>query len=167
MKRTVLVTGGNRGIGLAVVRKLAELGNSVFLGSRDLEAGEGAAAPLRQAGLDVSPVHLDLTAVAIDPSGKCRWDSNMVSTEHVIEVLTERVSMAYLKHLRDRQVSYVFAGKTAIDLKMALAKLARLFGIRKARVDGGGIVWGSFLKASLVDEISHIVVPNADGTRPG
>src|SRR6476646_9085429 len=22
-------------------------------------------------------------AVAIDPSGKCRWDSNMVSTEHV------------------------------------------------------------------------------------
>ena len=30
-------------------------------------------------------------AVAIDPSGKCRWDSNKVSTEHVIEVLTENV----------------------------------------------------------------------------
>jgi len=103
-------------------------------------------------------------AVAIDPSGKCRWDSNMVSTEHVIEVLTEKVSTAYLKHLRDRQVSYVFAGKTSIDLKVALAKLAKIFGIRRARVDGGGIVWGSFLKASLIDEISHLVVPVADGS---
>src|SRR3954469_12229116 len=62
-------------------------------------------------------------AVVIDPSGKCRWDSNMVSTEHVIEVLTEIVSMAYLKHLRERQVSYIFAGKTSIDLALALIKL--------------------------------------------
>src|SRR6476620_6160802 len=85
-------------------------------------------------------------AVVIDPSGKCFWDSNRVSTEHVIEVLTEKVSTAYLRHLRDKQVSYVFAGKTSIDLNVALAKLARLFGIRKVRVDGGGTVWGSFLK---------------------
>jgi riboflavin biosynthesis pyrimidine reductase len=103
-------------------------------------------------------------AVAIDPSGKCRWDSNMVSTEHVIEVLTETVSTAYLKHLRDRQVSYIFAGRTSIDLKVALTKLAKLFGITKVRIDGGGIVWGSFLKASLINEISHIVVPVADGS---
>ncbi len=103
-------------------------------------------------------------AVAIDPSGKCRWDSNMVSTEHVIEVLTEKVSTAYLKHLRDRQVSYLFAGKTSIDLKVALTKLNKLFGITRVRIDGGGIVWGSFLKASLIDEISHIVVPIADGS---
>ena len=103
-------------------------------------------------------------AVAIDPSGKCRWDSNRVSTEHVIEVLTEKVSTAYLKHLRDRQVSYIFAGKTSIDLKVALAKLGKLFGITKVRIDGGGKVWGSFLKASLIDEISHIVVPVADGS---
>ena len=103
-------------------------------------------------------------AVAIDPSGKCRWDSNMVSTEHVIEVLTERVSTAYLKHLRDRQVSYLFAGKTSVDLKVALAKLRKLFLIRKVRVDGGGIVWGSFLKASLIDEISHLIVSVADGS---
>jgi hypothetical protein len=59
-------------------------------------------------------------AVVIDPSGKCRWDSNMVTTEHVIEVLTERVSTAYLKHLRDKQVSYIFAGRSEIDLAIAL-----------------------------------------------
>lgn len=103
-------------------------------------------------------------AVAIDPSGKCRWDSNLVSTEHVIEILAEKVSTAYLKHLRERQVSYIFAGRTSIDLKVALTKLARLFGITKVRIDGGGIVWGSFLKASVIDEISHIIVPVADGS---
>ena len=103
-------------------------------------------------------------AVAIDPPGKCRWDSNMVSTEHVIEVLTETVSTAYLKHLRDRQVSYIFDGKTSIDLKVALAKLRKVFGITKVRIDGGGVVWGSFLKACLIDEISHIVVPVAEGS---
>lgn len=103
-------------------------------------------------------------AVAIDPSGKCRWDSNTVSTEHVIEVLTEKVSTAYLKHLREKQVSYIFAGNNSIDLKLALTKLSKLFGIKTVRVDGGGTVWGSFLKASLIDEISHLIVPVADGS---
>ena len=35
MKRTALVTGANRGIGLAIARQLAERGNAVLLGSRD------------------------------------------------------------------------------------------------------------------------------------
>src|SRR3954466_1703875 len=64
IKRTALVTGANRGIGLAIVRKLAELGHSVLLGSRDSKAGDAAAAPLRHLGLDVSPVRLDLNVVA-------------------------------------------------------------------------------------------------------
>lgn len=103
-------------------------------------------------------------AVVIDPSGKCRWDSNTVSTEHVIEVLTEAVSTAYLKHLQDKQVSYIFAGKKTLNLELALKKLNKLFGIKRVRIDGGGTVWGSFLKGSLIDEISHIVVPIADGS---
>jgi NAD(P)-dependent dehydrogenase (short-subunit alcohol dehydrogenase family) len=64
MKRTVLVSGANRGIGLAIARQLAELGNSVLLGSRDLKAGEEAAKSLRRLGLDVAPVHVDLTVSA-------------------------------------------------------------------------------------------------------
>jgi 2,5-diamino-6-(ribosylamino)-4(3H)-pyrimidinone 5'-phosphate reductase len=43
-------------------------------------------------------------AVVIDPSGKCFWDTNMVSTEHVIEVLTEKVPGGYLEHLRSKNV---------------------------------------------------------------
>jgi hypothetical protein len=51
---------------------------------------------------------------------------------HVIEVLTEKVSTAYLKHLQDKQVSFIFAGKKEIDLKVALQKLDKLFGIKKS-----------------------------------
>jgi NAD(P)-dependent dehydrogenase (short-subunit alcohol dehydrogenase family) len=61
VKRTALVSGANRGIGLAIARKLAELGNSVLLGARDLEAGEEAAKSLRGPGRDIEPVHVDLT----------------------------------------------------------------------------------------------------------
>ena len=64
MKRTALVTGANRGIGLAIARQLAELGNSVLLGSRDVKAGEDAARSLHRPGLDVAPIHLDLTVAA-------------------------------------------------------------------------------------------------------
>ena len=31
-------------------------------------------------------------AIVIDPSGKLNWDVNHVDTEHVIEVVTEKVS---------------------------------------------------------------------------
>lgn len=103
-------------------------------------------------------------AVGIDPEGKCRWDSNMTDTEHVIEVLTKKVSTAYLKHLREKQVSYIFAGEKEINLEVALKKLHQLFNIKIVRVDGGGKMWGSFLKASLIDEISHVVMPVADGS---
>lgn len=41
--KTVLVTGGNRGIGLEICRQLDELGHTVILGSRDLEKGKEAA----------------------------------------------------------------------------------------------------------------------------
>ncbi len=103
-------------------------------------------------------------AVVIDPSGKCFWDNNQVSTEHVIEVLSEQVSGAYLEHLREKNVSYIFGGKKELDLELVLQKLYRLFGIKRVRIDGGGHVNGSFLKAGLIDELSLVLAPLADGT---
>ena len=103
-------------------------------------------------------------AVVIDPSGKCTWDTNMVSTEHVIEVLTEGVSSPYLAHLREKNVSYIFGGKTELDLNLVVRKLYNLFGVKRLRIDGGGHVNGSFLKAGLIDEFSLVLAPIADGT---
>jgi riboflavin biosynthesis pyrimidine reductase len=103
-------------------------------------------------------------AVVIDPSGKCFWDNNLVSTEHVIEVLTEKVPDAYLAHLRSRNVSYVFGGREKLDLQLVLQKLHDLFGINTVRIDGGGHVNGSFMEAGLIDEFSLVLAPVADGT---
>jgi 2,5-diamino-6-(ribosylamino)-4(3H)-pyrimidinone 5'-phosphate reductase len=103
-------------------------------------------------------------AVVIDPSGKCYWDTNMVSTEQVIEVLSERVSSKYLEHLRSKNVSYIFGGKKELNLELVLKKLYKLFNIKRVRIDGGGHVNGSFLKAGLIDEFSLVLAPIADGT---
>ena len=55
-----MVTGGNRGIGLELVRQLAADGFAAILGSRDPGKGEAAAAPLRSEGLDVEARQLDV-----------------------------------------------------------------------------------------------------------
>jgi len=103
-------------------------------------------------------------AVVIDPSGKCFWNTNMVSTEHVIEVLIENVPSGYLEHLRNKNVSYIFGGKDELDLHLVLRKLYQIFGIKTLRIDGGGHVNGSFLRAGLIDEFSLVLAPVADGT---
>ena len=50
-KPAVLVTGANRGIGLAIVERFAREGFPVWLGARDSKAGEGEAARLRRSRL--------------------------------------------------------------------------------------------------------------------
>ncbi|MEM6713922.1 MAG: SDR family oxidoreductase [Cyanobacteria bacterium P01_D01_bin.6] len=56
-----LVTGANRGIGLEVVRQLAQAGSTVYLGARSLEKGQAATQLLQTEGLTTSPCQLDVT----------------------------------------------------------------------------------------------------------
>ena len=51
-----LITGANKGIGFETARQLAELGHTVYLGARDPDRGESAAA-----ALGVRFVQLDVT----------------------------------------------------------------------------------------------------------
>jgi len=46
---------------------------------------------------------------------------------------------------------------------VALEKLGTIFKLRKLTLQGGGKFNGAMLKAGLVDEISHLTVPVADG----
>ena len=54
-----LITGGNKGLGKATARRLAELGHTVYIGARDAERGQSAA---RELG--VSWLQLDVTSDA-------------------------------------------------------------------------------------------------------
>jgi 2,5-diamino-6-(ribosylamino)-4(3H)-pyrimidinone 5'-phosphate reductase len=102
-------------------------------------------------------------AIAIDPSGKLTWRANAIDGEHVITILSEAVSDDYLAFLQARGVSYLFGGRVRIDLAAVLAKLAKHFGIRRLLLEGGGAINGSFLDADLIDELSILVGPIADG----
>ena len=55
------MTGGNRGIGLEVCRRLGALGYRVLLGGRNRELAEAAASSLRQDGAKVLARILDVT----------------------------------------------------------------------------------------------------------
>jgi NAD(P)-dependent dehydrogenase (short-subunit alcohol dehydrogenase family) len=59
--QVALVTGANRGIGLAVAQGLAARGATVWVGARTLEAGERAAAGIRTTGGVAHAVRLDVT----------------------------------------------------------------------------------------------------------
>lgn len=103
-------------------------------------------------------------AIALDPSGKLTWKSSSIDEEHVITVLTEQVSDDYLAFLRDRGVSYLFGGKKDLNLARVLQKLRKEFGIKTLLLEGGGKINGSFLAADLIDELSVLLAPVADGS---
>lgn len=106
--------------------------------------------------------------ISLDPSGKAAWSENHTSfrerpTMHVIEVLSESVSDAYLAHLRKLGISYIFGGKDReLDLELVLEKLNKHFGLDKIVVSGGGGINWSFFEQGLVDEVSVVVVPAVD-----
>ena len=102
-------------------------------------------------------------AIAIDPSGKLQWQANAIDGDHIIAALTERVTNDYLAFLRDKNISYIFGGKTELDLSLVLEKLATAFKIKTLLLEGGGKINGAMLAAGLIDEISLLLAPVADG----
>lgn len=102
-------------------------------------------------------------AISIDPKGRVGWQRNTALNSHVIEVVTEQVSDDYLAYLRSIGVSYVFGGKTELDLAAVVETLAKELGVKRLIVEGGGHVCGAFVNAGLVDEVSVLIVPIVDG----
>jgi riboflavin biosynthesis pyrimidine reductase len=102
-------------------------------------------------------------AVSIDPHGKVAWKSSEALASHVVEVVTEAVADDYLAYLQSIGVSYIFGGKTEVDLALVIAILADELGVKRIVVEGGPTVSGSFVNAGLVDEISVLILPLVDG----
>lgn len=105
-------------------------------------------------------------AVAFDPQGVLGWKSSVIEDEdpgyggaQIIEVLTHRVDRRYLHYLQTKDIPYIFAGETEIDIEEALFKLKAYFGIEKLLLEGGSVLNGAFQRAGVVDELSLVVAP--------
>lgn len=105
----------------------------------------------------------DSYAFAVDASGRLAWESADIDGDHVVAILSERVSDDYLAFLRGRGVSYVLAGERDVDLALALDRIGERFGVRTLMLEGGGRINGGMLRAGLIDEVSLLVAPVADG----
>lgn len=108
--------------------------------------------------------------VSLDPQGVLAFSGKYLEKKnrpkaHIIEALTEQVSGDYLAYLRSMDISYVFAGKEQLDCKLLLEKLKSLFGIEKLMISGGGLTNWSFVQENLIDELSLVIAPVADGGR--
>jgi 2,5-diamino-6-(ribosylamino)-4(3H)-pyrimidinone 5'-phosphate reductase len=106
-------------------------------------------------------------AIAVDALGKLRWESNDMRGDRLVVLTSRKAPAGYLADLRSKSISYLIGGKAEIDFRSALARLHRHFGIRKLMLEGGGGLNGSLLAAGLIDEISLLVCPFADGSREG
>jgi 2,5-diamino-6-(ribosylamino)-4(3H)-pyrimidinone 5'-phosphate reductase len=109
---------------------------------------------------------LESFAFAIDARGRLAWESNEIGGDHVVAIVSERVSDEYLAFLRARRVSYILAGTRDVDLSLALERIGDRFGVRTLMLEGGGRINGEMLAAGLIDEVSVLVAPAVDG-RPG
>lgn len=106
--------------------------------------------------------------VSIDPKGVLAFSGNTIEKKGrpkatIIEVLTEEVTADYLSYLKKKEISYIFAGKEHLNCKLLLGKLQNLFGINRLMIAGGGFTNWSFAQENLMDELSIVVAPVADG----
>ena len=111
-------------------------------------------------------------AIAFDTHGKLGWKSNKIidpdgdpgyDGAQIIEVLSEDVNERYLGYLEAMEIPYIFAGKTAIDVELALFKLKNIIGCNSLLLEGGSIINGAFERAGVVDELSLVVAPVVAG----
>lgn len=128
----------------------------------DLSPFCGADVPIE----DYIAMKHDYYAVSFDRLGKVGWTENMIHDEdegydncHIIEILTENTPKEMLAYYKSIGVSYIFAGKDDIDIKLALKKLYSVFGIKKLLLEGGSIINGAFQREDLIDSISLVIAP--------
>jgi NAD(P)-dependent dehydrogenase (short-subunit alcohol dehydrogenase family) len=79
---TVLITGGNKGLGYETARRLGTLGWQVFLGSRDEQRGSEAADKLAAEGIEVTMINIDVTS-----------DGSVAEAVRAVEQCTDRLDV--------------------------------------------------------------------------
>lgn len=99
--------------------------------------------------------------ICSDTNGTLLWDADQ--PKPLLIMLSENAPAEYLDYLRDRNISYIVAGRERIDLNRAMEILGDEFGVERLVVVGGGKINGGFLSAGLIDELSLLLAPGIDG----
>ena len=115
----------------------------------------------------VAPHAEQFYVIALDCCGTLAHSQNYLERhglkQHIIEVLTEKVSDEYLSYLKNLGISYIFAGQSDLNCEIAMQKLYKLFGIERLVIAGGGYTDWTFADAGMIDELSLVLAPAADG----
>lgn len=115
-------------------------------------------------------LHTSYYIVSLDPMGTLAFDSNFIERKgrpsaHIIQVVSNSVSDAYLSYLRDKNISYIISESEKIDCCVLLEKLRTYFNIEKVMIAGGGLCNDSFLQQGLIDEISLVIAPISESEK--
>jgi 3-oxoacyl-[acyl-carrier protein] reductase len=125
--RTVLVTGGTKGIGKGIARTFLEAGARLAIAGRDPEAGAAAAADLAAAGGEVSFVRADV-GVAADAE---RMVAETTERFGSLDVLCANAGIfpgVRLEDMTEQDIDAIFATNvkgTMLAVKAAAPALAR------------------------------------------
>jgi len=101
-KRVALVTGGSRGIGLAVAERLAGDGAGVVICARNIDRAKTAAAQLKDRGLDVEAFQADVA----DSDSVAKLVKEVLSRHSRIDILVNNAGVtadALLLRMSDQQ----------------------------------------------------------------
>ncbi|KAJ3703533.1 hypothetical protein LUZ61_007238 [Rhynchospora tenuis] len=96
-----VVTGANKGIGYALVKRLAELGLTVVLTARDINKGKEAVESLKELGLHVACRQLDVS----DPSSIAAFASWLRQTYGSLDILVNNAGVTF-NEIGDNSVAH-------------------------------------------------------------
>ncbi len=156
-KRTALVTGANKGIGLEIARGLGKLGYAVWLGSRDEERGEAAVQSLRDEGFDIRLLVID---VVDDGSAAAAAEALRLATNQ-LDVLVNNagISTSWVAPSEDRisdvRAIYevnVFGAIRATQAFLPLLKASAAPRIVMMSSSLGSLAWASDCEATMAYE---------------
>lgn len=132
--KSVLVTGGNRGIGLAIALAFAAEGANVCICGRDQDALSRAKRSIEECGVRAASVNIDLFTA----SGCERAVAATVEAFGGLDILVNNASTnvgGQLETLADEQLVERFMGKTLAAMRCCRAALPHL-----RNTDGGRII---------------------------
>ncbi len=153
--RRALVTGGNRGLGLAFVRALGECGAQVAFAARDDERNKRAVALLAADGVRAHPIAADL----VDDAAIERGVADAVAALGGLDILVNNAGICFHRSAleeNDDEWAQVF------DLNVRALWKCSIAAARHMRGNGGGsIVNIGSISALIVNRPQHQAAYNA------